>query len=279
MIQNKIQSNKNKIITFIIISYAISWIIWMPNVLAHNFNFGWSHSNWLHIFGGLGPFFGAIITTLIYDKSQGIKKYFKERFFKIPDQKWLMVGLLMPIVFFFIAYLGVGLFTGEWTNLSLIGLNSKVPITSILLIWLLWCLFYGIGEEGGWRGFLMPELTQKYQTRISTFYTALIWAPWHLPIFFYDKDFIAMGVGGSIGWVVGLIFGSLLLGWLAKQSNWSLWPVILWHGTFNLFTTSDKINPMYPALMSMMVIMIVLWIARRYGENLDINSKKNKIFN
>lgn len=55
----------------------------------------------------------------------------------------------MPVVFFFITYLCVGLFFGEWTNLSLIGLNSKVPITNIVLIWLLWCFFYGVGEESG----------------------------------------------------------------------------------------------------------------------------------
>ncbi len=276
MIQNNNHFNKNKIITFVIISYAISWTIWMPNVLSHLFNIG-QHSNWFHIFGGLGPFLGAIITILIFDKFNGLKSYFKERFIKIPNPKWIVVGLLMPIVFFLIAYFGVGLFTGEWTNLELIGLNSKLPITNIFLIWLLWCFFYGIGEEGGWRGFLLPEFTKKYKARISTFYTALIWAPWHLPIFFYDKDFIAMGIGGSIGWVVGLIFGSLLLGWLVKQSKWSLWPVILWHGTFNLFTTSDKINSLYPAIMSIMVIIIVLWIARRYGTHLENNYKKNEI--
>lgn len=87
MNKDKPKFDKKRIITFIIISYAISWITWMPNVLTHNFNVGWSHSNWLHIIGGLSPFLGAIINTLIYDKYQWIKKYFKERFFKIPKIK------------------------------------------------------------------------------------------------------------------------------------------------------------------------------------------------
>jgi len=265
---DSLQFMKKRIITFVVISYAISWIIWMPNVISHNFHVSWTHSNWLHIFGGFGPFLGAIITTLIYDKTPGIKKYFRERFAKELKIKWILVGLFMPILIFFIADTCVGIFFGEWTNLSLIGLNSKVPINNVILIWLLWCFFYGIGEESGWRGFLMPELTKKYKARTATIYTAFIWAPWHLPIFFYDKDFMAMGLVGLIGWVVGLIFGSLLLGWLAKQSEWNLWSVILWHGTFNLFTTSDQINSLYPAIMSMMVIIIGLWIARKYGEDM-----------
>jgi nicotinamide riboside transporter PnuC len=79
-----------------------------------------------------------------------------------------------------------------------------------------------------------------------------------------------MGWFGTIGWAVGLVFGSLLLGWLVMQAQFNLWPVILWHGTFNFFTTSDRLNPLIPGLMSFMVIIAALWIARRYGENLKI---------
>ncbi len=261
--------NKNRIVLFVVLSYGISWLIWIPNVISYNFNVGWNLSNWLHIFGGLGPLVGAIISTSILDKKQGMKKYFQERFLKLPSAKWILIGFLMPILFFVLIYLFLGIFTGEWTNLSEIGLNSKVPFTNIFSIWLLWCFFYGVGEESGWRGFLMPELTKKYKARISTLYTAFIWAPWHLPVFFYDKDFIAMGLVGAFGWIVGIIFGSFLLGWLAKQSNWNLWPVILWHGTFNLFTTSDRINPLFSGLMSMMIVIFVLWIARKYDDNLE----------
>lgn len=78
-----------------------------------------------------------------------------------------------------------------------------------------------------------------------------------------------MGWFGTLGWVVGLVFGSLLVGWLVKQAKLSLWPVILWHGTFNFFTVSDRIDPLFPSMMSALVIVTVLWIARRYGEELN----------
>lgn len=175
----------------------------------------------------------------------------------------------MPIVFFLVAALALGIITGNWVNLAEVGLNSKLPIESQLLIWLLWCVFYGLGEEGGWRGFLFPEF-DKWNTnsRMATLFTAIIWAPWHLPVFFYDKDLGSMGFLGTVGWIVGLVFGSFLLGWLLKQSRHSLWPVILWHGTFNFFTTSDRINPLFAGLMSAKVIVFVLWLARRYREDL-----------
>jgi membrane protease YdiL (CAAX protease family) len=180
----------------------------------------------------------------------------------------------MPVAFFLFSVILTGFVSGDWVNLSMIGLNSKVPVSNGFHIWMLWCFFYGLGEEGGWRGFLMPELAKTYDARVSTLYTALIWAPWHLPLFFYDKDLSNMGIFGTVGWGVGLIFGSLLLGWLVMQSEWNLWPVILWHGTFNLFTTSDRISTMVPGIMSMQVIMIVLWITRKYGQDLNkINAR------
>lgn len=174
----------------------------------------------------------------------------------------------MPLAFFLISWLILGLFTGEWAAFSDLGLNGKLPITNPILIWLLWCFFYGLGEEGGWRGFLFPELTKRFPARIATLYVTFIWAPWHLPVFLYDKDLSTMGWFGTIGWVVGLVFGSRLLGWLVKQSRFNLWPVIIWHGTSNFFTVSEKINPLFPGLMSALVIAVVLWIAREYGENL-----------
>ena len=261
--------NRKKIITFVGLAYGISWLIWLPQTLNHNFGLGWNVSPWNHIMGGLGPFFSALITTFLFEKWAGVKQYFKEKLFTFPSGKWLGIGIGMPIVFFLIPFLFLGLFKGDWVHFQEIGINSKVPLTNTLAIWLVWCLFYGLGEEGGWRGFLFPEFCKTYQARISTLYTALIWAPWHFPVFLYDKDFQSMGVIGVMGWVIGLIFGSLLLGWLVKQSRWSLWAVILWHGTFNLFTTSEQIDPLYPGLMSALVIVVSLWLARRYGKELE----------
>lgn len=261
--------NKHKLMTFIAFTYGISWLIWLPNVLAGLFDVGWEVSNWLHIAGGLGPFLGAVITTAIFEKRAGVARYFRDKLFTPPSLRWTLVGVGMPILFFAVPALALGLFTGDWVELADLGLNSKLPFTNPLLIWLLWCIFYGIGEEGGWRGLLFPELIKTYPARISTLYVALVWAPWHLPVFLYDKDLGSMGFFGTIGWAVGLLFGSLLLGWLVKRARFNLWPVILWHGTFNFFTVSDRINPLYPGLMSALVIGVSLWIARRTGEQLD----------
>jgi len=155
----------------------------------------------------------------------------------------------------------------EWTEKNHHFLFIAYSIT--WLIWLAWCLFYGLGEEGGWRGFLFLEFTKQYPARISTLYVAFVWAPWHPPLFFFDPNFSTMRILGAVGWAVNIVFASFLLGWLVMQARFSLWPAVLWHGTFNFFTASERLDPLLPGLMSAMVILFVFWAARKYGENLD----------
>jgi len=61
---------------------------------------------------------------------------------------------------------------------------------NVILICLSSCLFYGICEEGGWRRFLLPELTKIYQARIASVYKTFFWAPWHLPISLSGERFV-----------------------------------------------------------------------------------------
>ncbi len=258
-----------KVIAFVIFSYAISWMIWLPNVLASHFSVPWHHSDWLHLIGGFGPFLSALLTTFILHGTAGIKNYFSEKIVSTVRLKWVLLGLGMPVLFFLVPLVFLGLFKGEWIDWRLIGMNAKIPFTNPLVIWSVWCVFYGLGEEGGWRGFLLPELAKRYTTRIASLLTGLVWALWHIPLFLYDKDFTNMGIGGTAGWLVGLAFGSILLGWLAKQSNWVLLPVILWHATFNFFTTSDKIDFLFPSTMSVLVMIFVVWILWKFNANYE----------
>jgi membrane protease YdiL (CAAX protease family) len=125
--------NRKKIAVFIGITYGFSWMVWLPNVLAHNFNTGWSHSDWLHLLGGLGPVIGAMLTTFLFDKKQGLQLYFKNRL-ALPEPKWLLLGLGMPILFFLIPVLFIGISTGQLPDISQLGHNSKIPVTNTLLV-------------------------------------------------------------------------------------------------------------------------------------------------
>jgi len=63
-----------------------------------------------------------------------------------------------------------------------------------------------------------------------------------------------------LGWAFSILCGSFFLGWLAKISNWSIIPVILWHGIFNTFTSSTYSDGLIPGIMSTFVIIFAILI-------------------
>ena len=60
-------------------------------------------------------------------------------------------------------------------------------------------LVNGFGEETGWRGFLTERLLPKYGRSHATFVVALLWAFWHLPLFWLNAGMAALAGPVLIG--------------------------------------------------------------------------------
>lgn len=92
-----------------------------------------------------------------------------------------------------------------------------------------------LGEEIGWRGFLVPELSKHMGFTKVALVSGAIWAVWHSPaVLFSDYN------GGTNVWYSMLMFFILVLGvsfmftWLRLKSG-SLWTAVLIHAVHNLF--------------------------------------------
>lgn len=126
---------------------------------------------------------------------------------------------------------------------------------------------YGFGEEVSWRGYLLPKINEVAQTATAAVVVAQFWALWHLPAFFCDAGIQARGMA-IVGWYIGLVFGSVLLAWLTKNAKWSIIPVIVWHGTFNLTVASDQAEGLIASIASALVIVTAIVLRRLHGQEL-----------
>jgi membrane protease YdiL (CAAX protease family) len=87
------------------------------------------------------------------------------------------------------------------------------------------------GEEIGWRGFALPRLAAHFGFARASLVLGLIWASWHLPLFFvpgignYGQSFPVFVAGG--------IALSVAMTWLYVNTNGSLLLAMLMHSAVN----------------------------------------------
>jgi membrane protease YdiL (CAAX protease family) len=93
-----------------------------------------------------------------------------------------------------------------------------------------------LGEEIGWRGFLVPELTRVTSFTGVALISGVVWAAWHYPgLLFADYN------AGTPAWyaltcfTIGVVGISFALAWLRLRSG-SVWTGVLFHGSHNLWT-------------------------------------------
>jgi membrane protease YdiL (CAAX protease family) len=115
--------------------------------------------------------------------------------------------------------------------------SPKVIIT--LLEGLVISLFGALGEEYGWRGYLLPELTKQYGKVKSTALIGIVWGLYHVPATFL----LAQTTGISNPFLICIIqfisvFSLSFPFSYCYYSAGSLVPVIFLHGVWNTVNTS-----------------------------------------
>jgi uncharacterized protein len=92
-----------------------------------------------------------------------------------------------------------------------------------------------LGEEIGWRGFLLPRLVQQAGFTWGCLLSGCIWAVWHYPaLLFADYNSGTQPVFALTCFTLMVIADSYVLGWLRLKSG-SLWTATVLHASHNLF--------------------------------------------
>ncbi len=125
------------------------------------------------------------------------------------------------------------------------------------------------GEEIGWRGYALPRLSDRFGLAPASVILGIIWASWHLPLFFVPA-------GDTFGqsfplYLLQVTALSVAAAWLYWRTEGSLLLVMLLHAAVN--NTKDIVPSAVPgttnpfALSTSLVAWLTvafLWIAAAY---------------
>jgi membrane protease YdiL (CAAX protease family) len=93
-----------------------------------------------------------------------------------------------------------------------------------------------LGEEIGWRGFLLPEIAASTNSYTKTsLIMGLIWAIWHYPLLIFGNyNAGAPSLYSLATFTLGVISVSFVFTWFRLKSN-TLWTGVMLHASHNLF--------------------------------------------
>ena len=95
-----------------------------------------------------------------------------------------------------------------------------------------------LGEEIGWRGFLVPELARKMKFSRVALVSGAVWACWHFPLLLFANYHGATPAWYSLTCFTVLVLAiSFLFAWIRLASG-SVWPAAILHASHNLWIQS-----------------------------------------
>lgn len=177
--------------------------------------------------------------------------------FRNPGLKWLVFGFLYTLLVLFLTIITDYLLgqlqwnpnysplttalPGFTTHIQILDMILYVVVVGSLLIFQPGGFDRIVGEEAGWRGYLLPELL-KLHPRLSIIFTTLIvglvWFTYHLPYFsilavqynIIAPDKVIFTIIGALGVFLG---ANWAMTWAYLKTR-SIWPALMLHYSWNL---------------------------------------------
>lgn len=218
------------------IAYVISWAIEIPLALKAQGLISVDLPFAVHYCAASGPLIAGLILTWYEDGSTGVKDL-AARIIRWRVEPIWWITAISPLLLFLLAAVLTRLFQGTWLDVRMLGRVDFLPDLGAAAMFL-WLATYGFGEEVGWRGYLLPRLQRDRSAWSATVILWIIWAIWHVPSFFYLQT--VTGVGTLIGFLLGVLAGTIFLTWLYNGSGGSVLIVAVWHGLFDFVTACTQ---------------------------------------
>jgi membrane protease YdiL (CAAX protease family) len=251
----------------------------MPNFDTYHFLLESGFANTQHrllsvafALGVYGPLIGGLAATWMDGGREGLSGLWRRMIrWRLPG-KWYLSALS---IVFLLAALPVIVF-GLIGGFSL----SRLSVGYILVLILVQVLQSGLGEEPGWRGYLLPREKARLEGERYIWILGLIWSAWHFPIVIFrtlavmqDVSLpqmvitVLVSLAGNIMSLVGITY---IYVWLYNRTE-SVFLAIVFHALSNVvpfWLSSFLAEPASAGLAAGLVPwLVVLFLKWRLGRD------------
>ena len=250
---------KRPVASFVVINYLISWTFLYPcyRIILSAEDGTIPPLALIGFIGAFGPTLAAIIIEGVVAGRQGVRALLRKALIWRVSGSWYVFVLVVPIVLY-----GIAVWSSGWFGFQPGSYNVRDGISSAVPFFLLALPFGPMGEELGWRGFMLPRLLQEYGPWRSSLLLGVVWTFWHAASFTFPGAAIPSVFEVSI-WTVFLYLlhicsETLLMTYVFLKTKGSVLVAILFHAAFN--ASSNVLLTVFPQIENNVAHTEVIYI-------------------
>jgi membrane protease YdiL (CAAX protease family) len=212
---------RRSIHVFFALGFGLPWIGWTTNLLFE------TEGAFRTVLFYTGDFMSVagIVATWAAGGSAAVRALLR-RCLAPAGIGWWVAALLLPLAWPVVARITWGLAHGGIGAPNLGALSLFFSVAA----WRAWTTG-PLGEEFGWRGYLLPRLLTVYRPMVATLILGLLWAVWHYPL--YARSVFASLPRASSFTISVLCFSILMtIFWFRTKGN--ILVAILFHWSVNV---------------------------------------------
>jgi len=219
---------KYPLTSFFTLALAVTWLAFIP------YYYSTDGIPWFTF----GPMVAGFTMAAVTGGLKQVKSLLAATFRWKVNPIWYVAAIGLPFASQYFSVLLNPLFGSAapaWGNIPPV--MEIIPMVALLLV------FSGpVGEEIGWRGFVLPRLLEKYSALSASLILGLVWAIWHLPLILVN-DFTAHGA-------LMPVIAAILFTWISQNAKGSVLLAILMHASYQnsvrylgkVFTDGDHVQ-------------------------------------
>jgi len=218
------------LLIFISLTFVATWATWLAAwALSRGGTSGYPPAGVGMVLFYLGVFAPGIVAVLLTSWTEGptgVRGLLSRLIQWHVGLRWYVFALAYMAAIKLTAAIIHRLVTGAWP-----GFGSE-PFAFMLAAIAASMLFFGqAGEELGWRGYALPRLAARIGLGAASVVLGVIWAAWHLPLFFIP-GIETTGQSFTL-YALGVAALSVAISWLYANTNGSLFMTMLMHSAIN----------------------------------------------
>jgi membrane protease YdiL (CAAX protease family) len=227
-------------VKYFVIAFAFTWFFWWLSALGAREVIPTLPG--LTVIGTFGPLVAAVILTGQESGRTGLRSLLSRILQWRVAPIWYAVALLGPLVITLTAMvLEVALLGVQPPSLGVLIGELPSTVLTLLVNAVYMLIFVTLGEEVGWRGYALPALQARYSALLASLILGVLWALWHLPVFFNpDTSYINLPFFLFLPFIVLV---AVIMTWVFNSTGGSVLVAMFFHAVINSADELWKVLP------------------------------------